>query len=385
MESSGDKLFRWDPSEDGDDTYSEHKQPRAKRRKANTGRTTSTGYRVTRASASLSGLLDAEGESESFDSTIEQLLPEYLEARYATWAQTCDIGDSGGLIRPLSRYETTAILNFTKQSKSPIPSFSDSIVLRKLQLQRERRRAGIQQSPAIATVGSSSLTALDLPPPSSLPPLVLDSLRAIQTTRYENSFAARIYGHRPQKVPGLIAVDWESRSSWMNVMDDIHEHYSYAHPEKDQTDRPHIPITYVSLQPLHLRQVHELLARVFWEGIDVSDSLQYSPERCTVIAMYGQLVVGAAFLSSPQETYITYLGVRAGWDNSQIATTMLYHLISLNPHRDVTLHVSANNPAMLLYNRFGFKAEEFIAGFYEDYLDSQSRASMNAFRLRLRR
>ena len=39
----------------------------------------------------------------------------------------------------------------------------------------------------------------------------------------------------------------------------------------------------------------------------------------------------------------------------------------------------------LLYNRFGFKAEEFVQGFYEDYLDRQSRASKNAFRLRLRR
>ena len=36
--------------------------------------------------------------------------------------------------------------------------------------------------------------------------------------------------------------------------------------------------------------------------------------------MYGHLVVGAAFLSSPQETYITYLVVRAGWENAQIAT-----------------------------------------------------------------
>lgn len=82
---------------------------------------------------------------------------------------------------------------------------------------------------------------------------------------------------------------------------------------------------------------------------------------------------------------------------------MLYHLITLNPHKDITLHVSITNPAMvglpppspcnvhllislqLLYNRFGFKAEEFIVGFYEDYLDPQSRASKNAFRLRLRR
>ena len=39
----------------------------------------------------------------------------------------------------------------------------------------------------------------------------------------------------------------------------------------------------------------------------------------------------------------------------------------------------------ILYNQFGFKAEEFIVGFYEDYLDSSSKASKNAFRLRLRR
>jgi ribosomal protein S18 acetylase RimI-like enzyme len=82
---------------------------------------------------------------------------------------------------------------------------------------------------------------------------------------------------------------------------------------------------------------------------------------------------------------------------------MLFHLISRNPNKDITLHVSTNNPAMvvllrsllstlsdpsptkLLYNRFGFKAEEFIVGFYEDYLDPQSRMSKNAFRLRLRR
>ncbi len=54
----------------------------------------------------------------------------------------------------------------------------------------------------------------------------------------------------------------------------------------------------------------------------VSDSLQYSPEKCTIVAMYKQLVVGAAFLSSPQETYITYLAVRSGWDNSQIAKSV---------------------------------------------------------------
>lgn len=52
----------------------------------------------------------------------------------------------------------------------------------------------------------------------------------------------------------------------------------------------------------------------------VTDSLQYSPEQCTVVATYRRLVVGAAFLSSPQETYITFLVVRAGWEGAQIAT-----------------------------------------------------------------
>ena len=58
------------------------------------------------------------------------------------------------------------------------------------------------------------------------------------------------------------------------------------------------------------------------DGMVVSEALEYSPEKCTVVATYKQLVVGAAFLSSPQETYITYLAVRAGWDNSQIATSV---------------------------------------------------------------
>ena len=65
----------------------------------------------------------------------------------------------------------------------------------------------------------------------------------------------------------------------------------------------------------------------------VADSLQYSPEKCTVIATYKHLVVGVAILSSPQETYITYLGIRAGWDNSQIATWVFYLLGPSNDGR----------------------------------------------------
>ncbi|KAI6110805.1 hypothetical protein EV401DRAFT_1890933 [Pisolithus croceorrhizus] len=329
-------------SDDDDETYSARRQQsRVKRRKTNAGRPIATGHRSTRATASLTGILDAfqygiqlgstsdeeTRDDECFDTVVESLLPEYLQTRHDAWARRCDINESGEAIRPLSRYETTAILDYAnkKNKGTGTPSIAESIVLRKIELQR-------------------------VPQQSSAPSAVLDHLRTIQSTPYENSFASRLYGSKPRRTPGLIAVDWETRTPWTNLLDDIHEHYSLAHIFANR------------------------------DTLQVSDSLKYSPEHCTVIATYGHLVVGAALLSSPQETYITYLVVRAGWDNSQIATTMLYHLISLNPHRDITLHVSVDNPAMLLYNRFGFKAEEFIVGFYEDYLSSQSRASMNAFR-----
>ncbi|KAF9785253.1 hypothetical protein BJ322DRAFT_1100118 [Thelephora terrestris] len=169
----------------------------------------------------------------------------------------------------------------------------------------------------------------------------------------------------------------------MSLLEDIRDHYSIRCGTMAARE-VEAPIVYTSLQEWHLDQVHDLLTRAFWSGIDISDSLFYQPELSTVIATYKKLVVGVAILKSPQETYITYLAVKPGWDNSQIATTMLYHLITLNPGKDITLHVSANNPAMLLYNRFGFKAEGFVVGFYDKYLDAQSRLSKNAVLLRLR-
>lgn len=151
----------------------------------------------------------------------------------------------------------------------------------------------------------------------------------------------------------------------------------------------------------------------------VSDSLRHEPEQATIVAMYKRLLVGCAILSSPAETYITYLAVRAGWENAQIATYAKHFLILIDSESflvpcssilsagiqtktslsmclriiqrwyyyyvSLLIALSDTNPTKLLYNRFGFKAEEFIVGFYEDYLDPQSRMSKNAFRLRLRR
>ena len=56
--------------------------------------------------------------------------------------------------------------------------------------------------------------------------------------------------------------------------------------------------------------------------LSVSDSLNYWPEKATVVVMYKKIVVGVAILSSPRETYITYLAVKAGWDKAQIGRSV---------------------------------------------------------------
>ncbi|KAI0741634.1 hypothetical protein C8Q80DRAFT_1260223 [Daedaleopsis nitida] len=319
---------------------------------------------------------------DSFEIVLRNLLPELTNAESAYLARQGGIDGRSSDVHLLSRQQASELAQFSTDRE---PSILARLLAAKSRIHsRVLRRVVLNRDPPYPCTGS----LIPLQAPRTGPtanPAVLNALYSIKTTPYESSFLSRLSGARPSLQSGILAVDWETRTPWMELMSDIREHYSLAHPEWEQAAEVVAPITYGTLQPCHLRQVHDLLARVFWHGIDVSDSLEYSPEKCTVIATYKQLVVGAAFLSSPQETYITYLAVRSGWDNSQIATCMLYHLIALNPHKDITLHVSINNPAVLLYNRFGFKAEEFIVGFYEDYLDPNSPQSKNAFRLRLRR
>ncbi|KAF8322487.1 hypothetical protein DL93DRAFT_2050299 [Clavulina sp. PMI_390] len=171
----------------------------------------------------------------------------------------------------------------------------------------------------------------------------------------------------------------------MELLDDIHAHHILKHDLSHDMAYQQAPIDYVALQEWHINQVHDLLRTSFWPGIDVSTALEYHPEKYTVVAMYRRVVVGVALISPPpDEAYVTYITVKEGWKNAGIAKTMLYLLIRSSPDRDIMLHVSADNPAMILYNKFGFKAEEFVVGFYEDYIDPKSKACRNALRLRLR-
>jgi ribosomal protein S18 acetylase RimI-like enzyme len=85
------------------------------------------------------------------------------------------------------------------------------------------------------------------------------------------------------------------------------------------------------------------------------------------------------------EAYISFVVVHPDWRRAGIGSFMIYHLIQTCLGKDVTLHVSANNPAMLLYQKFGFKPERFVVGFYDRYYPSDGEHSGHAFFLRLQR
>ncbi|KAJ1735142.1 hypothetical protein LPJ61_000705 [Coemansia biformis] len=140
-------------------------------------------------------------------------------------------------------------------------------------------------------------------------------------------------------------------------------------------------IDYVHFQPGHVQQANALLSRTFWPGIDVSEALQY-PEF-SIVALYRRRVIGCAFMTP--DAYLTYVAVAAGWEGAGIAKYMVFHLTQALPTKDVTLHVSATNLAMLLYQQLGFKPETYVVGFYRDYLAEGSRVCPHAFFMRLRR
>lgn len=163
-------------------------------------------------------------------------------------------------------------------------------------------------------------------------------------------------------------------------------------------------IDYCYLRPYHIAAVNGLLQKCFWHGIDSNINLPFcrfhkfkfcfSVSEClsypdfTIVALYRKLVVGCAFLVPDvghNDAYVSFMAVRPGWQRAGIGSFMMYHLTQTCMSRDITLHVSATNPAICLYQKFGFKIEGFILDFYEKYLPIDSKQSRHAFFLRMRR
>uniref|UniRef100_S4RD22 Lysine acetyltransferase 14 n=1 Tax=Petromyzon marinus TaxID=7757 RepID=S4RD22_PETMA len=157
------------------------------------------------------------------------------------------------------------------------------------------------------------------------------------------------------------------------------------------TPEPDVPIDYCYVRPNHIPTINSMCRQFFWPvihgpGIDLSECLQY-PDF-SVVVLYKKVIVGFGFMVPDvkyNEAYVSFLLVHPEWRGAGIGTFMIYHLIQTCMGKDITLHVSASNPAMLLYQRFGFKAEEYILDFYDKYYPLDSKECKHAFLLRLRR
>lgn len=177
----------------------------------------------------------------------------------------------------------------------------------------------------------------------------------------------------------IIRQDFESKPLKMRLLEDI---IAFPHRRNKAWESDTLnPINYLYLRPYMVESVNNLLKATFWPEIDISESLLY-PEH-TIIVLYKEYVIGCGFITP--SGYITYFCVHPEWGNAGIGKFMLYHLIQTCPGRDITLHVSVNNPAMILYQKFSFKIEEFIRNFYDKYLPEDSKNYKHAFFLRLRR
>ncbi|KAJ2940743.1 hypothetical protein O0L34_g14854 [Tuta absoluta] len=131
------------------------------------------------------------------------------------------------------------------------------------------------------------------------------------------------------------------------------------------------------------RSLH-LCVKVCCILVSVTEALEYPEFSCVVT--YKKLVIGCAFLVPDvraHEAYISFLLVRPEWRRAKIATFMLYHLLQTCTGKDVTLHVSPANPAIFLYQKFGFKVEELAQDFYEKYFDIEYKGCRHALFLRL--
>ncbi|KAH0514668.1 Cysteine-rich protein 2-binding protein [Microtus ochrogaster] len=144
-----------------------------------------------------------------------------------------------------------------------------------------------------------------------------------QTTR----FLYRLVGSEDMAVDQSIVSPYTSRILKPYIRSDPH-----------WTPEPDAPLDYCYVRPNHIPTINSMCQEFFWPGIDLSECLQY-----------------------PDFSVVTCMG------------------------KDVTLHVSASNPAMLLYQKFGFKTEEYVLDFYDKYYPLESTECKHAFFLRLRR
>lgn len=193
--------------------------------------------------------------------------------------------------------------------------------------------------------------------------------------------------HSPYTLRDLkpfILRDYESEPLRLRLHQEI-----VAYPHRNDSlwkPPPKHPIDFCYVTHKHIPAMNQLARHFFWPGIDLAEVLQYPDHTCVVL--YCHLVIGFGVLvpdTGFNEAYLSFVLVHPDWRRAGIAKMILYHLIQSCQGKDVTLHVSATNPALILYQQFGFKVEEFLSNFYDKYLPEDSPDCRHAMYLRLSR
>lgn len=216
-----------------------------------------------------------------------------------------------------------------------------------------------------------------------------------KSTQY-SSFLTRLMGIEDEQQESIISPyterilkpfifrDYESKPLKLCLLEEIVRYANKSNPEFVPPKRS--PIDYCYVRPQHIPPINALCHEYFWPGIDLSETLQYPDFSC--VALYRKIIIGFAFMVPDvkyNEAYITFVFTHPEWRRAGIATFMIYHLIQTCMGKDITLHVSATSSAVYLYEKFGFKVEEFIRDYYDKYLPHDSKECRHALFLRLRR
>lgn len=178
--------------------------------------------------------------------------------------------------------------------------------------------------------------------------------------------------------------DYSTKPLKLQLLEEIVQYANKSNP--DFVPPKQSPIDYCYVRPQHILPINALCHEYFWPGIDLSETLQYPDFSC--VALYRKIIVGFAFMVPDvkyNEAYITFVFCHPEWRRAGIATFMLYHLIQTCMGKDITLHTPATSSAVFLYQKFGFKIEEFIHDYYDKYLPAESKECRHAVFLRLRR
>jgi GNAT superfamily N-acetyltransferase len=172
----------------------------------------------------------------------------------------------------------------------------------------------------------------------------------LDSTAYEHSFASRLNSLYSQPLsasaPPYIRREYGLYPLGLQFLQEI----AFISSGKDDglnssntLVRSASPIDFIPLATSHISQCNALLERYFWPGINITDCLSF---KTGIVALYRKLVVGVGVVTP--DGYLMYLAVRPHWEGQGLGRMMLWWLVKENDKVDITLHVAADNPALVL-------------------------------------